>query len=154
MLLYKYEKAKWGMTILKELRLKVSPPNEFNDPFEFTPVTVNPLASLTPENLDRLDDCLHKQRLKTSKGEDLQKVLSALMQTNPSVRDFAMGFISADMDSLDEASKRFGMLCLSEAVTNIRMWAHYGDKHRGVSIGLDLDNEVSDMEGVVHTSAK
>src|SRR2546422_1018629 len=124
MLLYKYEKAKWGMTILKELRLKVSPPNEFNDPFEFTPVTVNPLASPTPEKLVHIDDWLHKQGLKTSKVEDLQKVLPPLMQTNPSVRDFAMGFISADMDSLDEASKRFGVLCLSEAVTNIRMWAH------------------------------
>jgi hypothetical protein len=31
-----------GVLILKNLQLKVTPPNEFNDPFEFSPVVRNP----------------------------------------------------------------------------------------------------------------
>src|SRR5277367_5949384 len=36
MILYKYA-GDSGLKILEDLRLKVTPPNEFNDPFEITP---------------------------------------------------------------------------------------------------------------------
>ncbi len=37
MVLYKYATAHSGFKIIEQLRLKVTPPNEFNDPFELTP---------------------------------------------------------------------------------------------------------------------
>src|SRR5262249_46903341 len=40
---------------------------------------------------------------------------------------------------IDDASTRFGMLCLSEKPDNILMWSHYSDGHRGMVIGLDTD---------------
>ena len=36
MILYKYA-GESGLRILEDLRLKITPPNEFNDPFEVTP---------------------------------------------------------------------------------------------------------------------
>jgi hypothetical protein len=33
---------KSGLLVLKNLQVKVTPPNEFNDPFEFSPVVRNP----------------------------------------------------------------------------------------------------------------
>jgi hypothetical protein len=47
MILYKYADDS-GIRILEDLRLKVTPPNEFNDPFEITPNTrrARPLAEM------------------------------------------------------------------------------------------------------------
>ena len=53
------------------------------------------------------------------------------------------------MAALKKASKHFGVLCLSELRADMRMWAHYGDKHRGVVVGLDFDKETSGIDGVV-----
>ena len=148
-MLYKHNKAKWGIAILRELLLKVSPPKEFNDPFEFTPTTLNPITSLDQKQLIRLNDWLHKQGLVDSSVESLQKVLPVLMQYNPTVRNFATELAKSDMAARDESSDHFGVLCLSELRTDICMWAHYGDEHRGVVIGLDFDNEVAGIGGVV-----
>src|SRR5271169_2550932 len=47
MILYKYV-DEFGLKILEDLRLKITPPNEFNDPFEITPNTkrARPLAEM------------------------------------------------------------------------------------------------------------
>jgi hypothetical protein len=127
----------------------VTPPKEFNDPFEFTPTTLNPIASLDHEKLVRLNHWLHQQGLVCSSVESLQKVLPVLMQTNPIVRNFAMELVKSDMAARNEASDYLGVLCLSEPRTDIRMWAHYGDENQGVAVGLDFDNEVSGIGGVV-----
>lgn len=34
---YKYTSTKFALATLRDLELKVTPPNEFNDPFEFSP---------------------------------------------------------------------------------------------------------------------
>jgi hypothetical protein len=149
MMLYKYTKAKWGIAILRELRLKVSSPKEFNDPFEFTPTTLNPIASLDHEKLVRLNDWLHQQGFEHSSIENLQKILPVLTQNNPTIKNFAMELVNSDMAARDESSDHFGVLCLSEPRTDIRMWAHYGDENRGVAVGLDFDNETSGIGGVV-----
>src|SRR2546426_6278199 len=149
MLLYKYTSAKWGIAILRELRLKVSPPKEFNDPFEFTPWTTNPITSADPENPAQLNDWLHQQGCLNSSVGSLQRVLPALMQNNPTVREFASKLVDSDMAARDESSAHFGVLCLSEPRADIRMWAHYGDENRGVAVGLDFDNEKAGIGGVV-----
>ncbi len=149
MLLYKYSKAKWAIAILWDLRLRVSPPKEFNDGFEFTPTTTNPIAGLDREQLVRLNNWLHQQGCSVSSVGSLQKVLPVLMRTNPTVRDLALQFVSSDMAARVESSQHFGVLCLAEPRTDIRMWAHYGDENRGVAVGLDFDNETSGISGVV-----
>ena len=36
-------------------------------------------------------------------------------------------------------SENSGILCLTRNPVNPLMWAHYGDKHRGVVVGIDVD---------------
>ena len=120
MTLYKYSKAKWGIAILRELRLKVSPPNEFNDPFEFTPTAINPIESLDQENLSRLNDRLKQDGLATSTVEDLKKVLPVL-QNNQTGKNFASKLTATDMAARTESSKHFGVLCMSELRADMRM---------------------------------
>ena len=142
-MLYKYSRVKWGIAILRELRLKVSPPEEFNDPFEFTPATMNPL-----DNIEELNEYMLEQG-ENSSVASLQKVIPWLKTSSQAAKEFGPNMVRGDMESLSEASKHFGVLCLSEPRADIRMWAHYGDNHRGVAVGLDLDNEVSGIGGAV-----
>lgn len=98
MILYKYA-GDSGLRILEDLRLKVTPPNEFNDPFEVTPNSkrARPLAELVAdarqdskffrgvygdmvadgEYVGTFDQFLADNRLK--------RILAALMQTPKNV---------------------------------------------------------------------
>src|SRR5258708_3412293 len=148
MILYKYIEAKWGISILTDLRLKVTPPNEFNDPFEFTPQAVNPIESQDPIMLARLNESLRTEGLDSS-VETLKKILPVLKKNNSIVKDLPAKLAQADLAARDVASGYFGVLCLSEHETDIRMWAHYGDQNRGVVVGLDFNKEEAGIDGVV-----
>jgi hypothetical protein len=39
-------------------------------------------------------------------------------------------------------SERFGVICFTKDWSNPLMWAHYADKHRGVCLGFDIDDEL------------
>src|SRR5713226_357193 len=38
-----------------------------------------------------------------------------------------------------EVAQTFGMVCFSMAWHNPLLWSHYGDRHRGIALGFDLD---------------
>ena len=38
-----------------------------------------------------------------------------------------------------EVSQYFGMVCFSLSWENPLLWSHYGDRHRGMALGFDLD---------------
>lgn len=40
-----------------------------------------------------------------------------------------------------EASKRFGLICFSDNWKSPVMWAHYADKHKGVCLGFDINDD-------------
>jgi hypothetical protein len=40
------------------------------------------------------------------------------------------------------ASERFGLLCFSHRWRNPLLWSHYGDRHRGVAIEFEIDNDL------------
>ena len=42
------------------------------------------------------------------------------------------------MKSLDGASEKLGILCVSRIPNSIPMWSHYADHHKGIAIGLDM----------------
>ncbi len=147
MLLYKYAKAQRGITILRDLRLRVSPPGDFNDPFEFTPTTTDPLNDPSELN-EYLLACGEN-----SSRERLEKLTPVYKACSQAAKDFGPNMVAADLTSRREASRHFGVLCLSELRSDIRMWAHYGDNNRGVAVGLDFDNEISGIEGVIHFGA-
>ena len=143
MVLYRYTAAKWGIAILLNLCVRITPPNEFNDPFEFTPTAVNPL-----NHSDQLNDYLRQQG-EDSSVESLQKVNPVLRKNNQIASGFGQFLTNTDMTSLSVASQKLGVVCLSKLKDDIRMWGHYGDKHKGVAIGLDFNREVDGINGVI-----
>jgi Protein of unknown function (DUF2971) len=60
----------------------------------------------------------------------------------------ALRFAGGSRDSLKAARTSIddavGMLCFSEDWKDPVMWAHYGDKHRGICLGFDLSRELAE----------
>src|SRR6266850_2147186 len=73
MIVYKYCDH-WGVDVLRRFQLKVTPPNQFNDPFEFSPKAVG------------------KQSLKAAKEQVIDRDTMMLMFTQLGIpqSDFAV----------------------------------------------------------------
>jgi hypothetical protein len=61
---------------------------------------------------------------------------------NEMLPDFPRAIGEAQRGILDEISKTYGVLCLSNRRDSILMWGHYCDKHRGLVIGFDQSSPV------------
>lgn len=146
MVFYKYFN-KFGIKVLEDLRLKITPPNEFNDPFELTP-----RSKCTITEADMLNRAKTNPDHYLGAFEDMKKAgypdtfeqfiagfpkLFTFKNFKKAMRDALM---KRDMQSLDEVSKMFGILCASKTPNSIPMWSHYADNHRGIAVGLDLPN--------------
>jgi hypothetical protein len=147
-ILYKYIKVEHALGVLQDLKLRITPPNEFDDPFEF---------------LLRVEGDMPRSRVKKMmKAKDYQRELYELAKSKGivvgSFKDFRKGF-RADREKhvgdaiqhaqpvitaylkqpyKDEISKRYGVLCLTEVPDSILMWSHYASGHRGIVLGMGI----------------
>jgi|CXWL01.1.fsa_nt_gi hypothetical protein len=117
--LYKYL-DRYGLEALFNLELKITPPNEFADPFEFTPL------------------------LNKTKKEDkaAQRYFTALLNQNiPS--GFSTGVMSGAHDIIcrefkDAVSENgIRVLCLSREEKILSQWVAYANGHKGLVLELD-----------------
>jgi hypothetical protein len=79
---------------------------------------------------------LRHRRLKIAQLDDLNDPfdLWALAQPDPKLRKALRGFRR-------DVGQRFGMVCFSMSWQNPLLWSHYGDRHRGIALGFDLNRE-------------
>jgi len=142
---YKYCDPR-GTDILLKLRLKITPPNRFNDPFEFAPRIQPTVARKEARRLvkDRQSERAMFEKMKaTGQFTGNFKTFKKLTRLNREkmVQAVMTGYphVAADFrkDNLDMVSREFGLLCLSSVRENILMWSHYGQGHTGLVIGLD-----------------
>jgi len=146
MVYYKYA-GKLGIKIIQDLRLKVTPPNEFNDPFEATPrsrftLTLSDMvnrAKTDPNYYRGVFDALKKngQTFENFIAELTKMLPVQFMRFAPAMRE---ELVKRDMKSINDVSEYFGLLCVSKTAKSIPMWSHYADSHRGIVIGLNLQN--------------
>ena len=147
---YKYCNTK-GVDILNNLELLVRPPNQFNDPFEFTPriIAQNPNRK-TKELLKSTEyiEFLHTRwrahgRFNGSLREFRKYVRAHRREmANEMLPEFPLAIAQAQRGVLDEVSKTYGVLCFSNRRDSILMWGHYCDKHCGLVVGFDESNAV------------
>jgi Protein of unknown function (DUF2971) len=80
-----------------------------------------------------LDD-IAKRRLKISEIDKLNDPfeLWCVSQEEPELRAVLSNFKT-------EMGKRCGMLCFSKHWNNPLLWSHYADKHRGMCLGFEID---------------
>ena len=147
MIVYKYS-GDSGFRILEDLRLKVTPPNEFNDPFEITPISrrARPLAEMLVDIRKKseyfrnvYDDMIRDGRYNGSFEKFLKELPSEIPKCYPAYKKLSRREMTdRDMKILDGISPKIGVLCFSKPTDNIPMWSYYADQHRGVVIGVDV----------------
>ncbi len=139
-----------GIDILQSLRLKVTPPIRFNDPFEFMPkvdfvITLQeigrglrskrrlhqfwkqmkiPMDFATFRNL-------YLNRFEQVGERRVKATLKKLQATADSARDGILEFMSG----------AFALACYSEVADNFLMWSHYTAGHQGMVIEFNVGNE-------------
>ncbi|HEX7517302.1 MAG TPA: DUF2971 domain-containing protein [Chthoniobacterales bacterium] len=150
MRLYKYCDHR-GLDILRTLRLKVTPPNKFNDIFEFTPTSIgaNPVKWAEAEEIPQFAPQIRRRlaaRGKIFEGSDEEfrdfverEAKEPVLASPDQVREMCRGI-------LDHISKTHGIICFSKRKNNLLMWSHYADGHKGVVIGFDVPHHLKTLE--------
>ena len=156
MTFYKYA-AESGIKILENLKLKVSPPNEFNDPFELTPkskftLTLDGMLNEMKANPDSYRDvhaAMKKDGL-THTFEEFIKILPAMHshKFNEFRERMRKKLVEMDMQSINEASRTLGILCVSKTSRSIPMWSYYANHHKGIAVGLDFSKVGNGLPGI------
>jgi hypothetical protein len=117
---FSYENA---MKFLESLKLKLSSPIDFNDPFEFLPQM---------KNTDQLVLGTH-HNMNTVKLNSL--IEPFIYITAKQLWELGKDTISQKAyKKIEQYVLRYRIACFSEENNNILLWSHYGDKHRGVVI--------------------
>src|SRR5579862_9377452 len=113
-----------GARILDELRIKVTPPNELNDPFELTPysrnnMTLKYLLSKAENEPEHFRPILKYRWEHEGITGELSEVIAAVKQLSPKtygsfLKQYGQGLMEKDFSSIHEASEHLVVLCLSE----------------------------------------
>lgn len=143
---YKYMSAPYALRTLRELELKITPPNQFNDPLEFSPRVIcsspkREAKRLLKQKAEIKEMYEEEKRLGTFKGnfhqyrEKIRKHRTSLISGVATRIHETNAYLQHH--NLDVISTAVGVLSLSRRADSILMWGHYGDNHRGLVIGFD-----------------
>jgi hypothetical protein len=135
MVLYKYANEDSGFRILENLRLKITPPNEFNDPFEITPHSKSKRtlpemleeAKTNPESYRSVYEAMNRAGAFT---DSFEKFITGLPQAlcygfTKYKKLLKMELAKIDIRTPDTVSRGIGILCLSKLSNSIPMWSYY-----------------------------
>jgi len=141
-LIYKYCR-RHGVEFIENNKLKFSPPIEFDDPFELRPQPGDSKLSIEDSNALLNDDLrmrqLYESEKSTTSFDDwLRPRRASPIEFNRELaRVMSEAIESYCPGALASISKEYGMTCFSETPSDVRMWSHYANEHKGVVIGLD-----------------
>jgi len=148
MTIYKYLGDR-GVDVLRRLQLKVTPPDQFNDLFEFTPVAEGglgdgDLARLTDEQAIREIYEELKAKTRVPDFEPFKSMINRKLQ-DP---DFVLGTEESLKATMVEncrnlcanVSQFLGLICFASNRNNLLMWSHYANGHKGLVIGFDSNH--------------
>jgi hypothetical protein len=145
---YKYCDQR-GIEILRNLELKITPPNQFNDPFEFTPHIVcsnlNRSVKKFIKDKGAMREVYEEAKIKGEFRGNFRDFRKRNAENKKQLFDLAKkafpeSFRRFQKNILNLVSNEFGVLCLSEQRDSILMWGHYCNKHQGIVIGFDSEN--------------
>ena len=124
-LLYKYLDG-FGLDAVANLELKITPPNEFNDPLEFTPR----IEFQHEAELRRYYESCVREGMPHSSFEQFKNERSA-----GKLCDFLQS------EFRDLVSKQLTVLCMSKRPTITNQWSRYADAYRGLVLELNIEEE-------------
>src|SRR5580700_1933129 len=81
-------------------------------------------------------DNIRRRRLKLSKIDDMNDPYE--WECVRSSNERSQAALKATKERIVEMH---GALCFSRSWSNILMWSHYGDRHKGICLGFDLPDD-------------
>lgn len=171
MLLYKYrnwptEGNNWTKAILESKTIWASAPEDFNDPFDgkfdvFSTKFQADLEEVTAtmqvmgfflgymSESSKILPEEEKARLK-KKYESFHSVYEAFnfVKSYLKSRGFDSSKLSTGKEMIAKIKSQtscYGIYCLAEEYNNILMWSHYGDQHKGIALGFNIDDKMLDQ---------
>lgn len=120
--LYKYLPFDEGsLCVLTEGTIKYTCPLDFNDPFDCCPAYCETSLEKIGETKR---DLIH--RIGKSKGLSASKRIMAKRQIAKAMKTYV-----GSGQSIKNVMQEFGVVCLSSDPSNILMWSHYAEYHKG-----------------------
>lgn len=136
-IVYKYRNwtNEFHKAVLLMNQVFLSPPSDFNDPFDCR-VTKNHHLLNTPEKIEKYLEKGIKGNLEylISEGRDIEFERKHLRERLKNLDQYQKEFEAIDIEYTD---KYLGVLSLSGIWNSILMWSHYGDFHKGYCVGFD-----------------
>src|SRR5689334_3740463 len=117
-----------GLKVLQHLSLKVTPPDQFNDLFEFSPVIERPVTKSEARASLRAairSDC-QERGLPVALGNNIAEVVLNLKAGQADLNYVAQQSV------LSRISQRYGVVCFTEVQDDMLMWAHYAAYNHGI----------------------
>jgi hypothetical protein len=118
-----------GLLVLKNLQIKVTPPNEFNDPFEFSPVVRNPNPKAYAEKTvkqvltePKFFEANRLSLLQFRNFREFQKFARANMAKVISMLEADTPKLDKTLDVLNTISQIHGLICFSADPLQPLMW--------------------------------
>lgn len=130
--------------VLRTLKIRYTQISALNDPFEALPSIEKSLSEKEYKNHARKEIRRHTRNLQGATPSRLKEFRKKLLED--AMNDFSReeGEVAArKYQSRIRSITDFtlGFLCLSKTPSNILMWSHYADCHRGMVIEFDSNHE-------------
>jgi hypothetical protein len=127
-------------TFLTTNKLYCSSPGAFNDPWDcrphFNTALLQDKAELQRHASWAVDVCNRRQPMS---AEDTARMHDTLLSDVP----YATGLLVEMSEALAPViNQRYRVYCLGPDPTNVLMWSHYANDHRGICLEFGLRNDV------------
>ena len=122
-----------GLKVLQHLSLKVTPPDQFNDLFEVSPVIERPVTKAEARASLRaaIGGGCRDRGLPVALGSDLAEVVLEFKSNQSDLNYVAQQTVPSTV------SQRYGVVCFSTVPDDMLMWAHYAAYSHGIMLEFD-----------------
>ena len=139
-MIYKYMPSD-RIDVLRDLKIRFSPFESLNDPFEALPLFYSQdIDNVTNMLTGEFEKGLLKNNKNTGYTDFVKNAVSVLDQkirTGPFSPSY---FGKSQMQKINEIYPQLGILSLSRVNTSLLMWSHYAENGKGFVLGLDPKN--------------
>ena len=148
--LYKYVSSS-GLDILINQRIKATPPNRFNDVFEFQPLFEGKPSNRMVKRHLRNNNDLHGQYEMDRKlgrtGESFKEYKKRMRAMHREIVPAIATQVAEKIDiqrhtMIDRLSHLIGVICFTTVPNSLLMWAHYATSHSGLVVEFDTQHPV------------
>ena len=150
--LYKYVSDQ-GIDLLRSWRIKITPPKDFNDPFELLPSHLEPRnrRDIKSESKDKgFQRAVYNAHLSGVPGSPSFKEWRQTLKKEGREKELTNRVIGkletkgAEFGKLlkETVFQHFGIVSLSETWDNLLMWSHYSSSHRGFVVEVCCNDPI------------